>query len=221
MNNFVYQFNDVFITAGNTRAYEEMIGNLARAHTGFQQVMGTFSVRRLAGRWPRAVNLWESTWSDLAAALPHHDPGGGSVDQPPSFGAVSDAVRYQREGGWDRFLMPAPGSPDLAALRVSSGEDGPRPCVVQLVVTLRDGMVEEYLQWLIDSHPVAAKGWSPLMWFSAVHGPQAFVYFAGPTWTGLEQLAASWPPPPGHMRPSTETWLLEASPGSLYLQPPD
>src|SRR5579864_5754567 len=74
MNEYVYQYNDVFVTAGNTNIYQETIGKLSRGQSGFQQVIGTFAVRRLAGCWPRAVNLWESTWADLAAALPRHDP---------------------------------------------------------------------------------------------------------------------------------------------------
>jgi hypothetical protein len=221
MNEYVYQYNDVFIAPGQTAAYQETLGELSRVPSGFQQVMGTFAVRRLAGQWPRVVNLWESTWADLAAALPHHDPRQAPAEEPPSFGAVSAAVRQQRMGGWDRFLIAGSGSPDLATLRAESAAGGPRPCVVQLIVSLRDDTVTDYLPWLMDKLPDDGRGWRPLLWFTAMHNPQAFVYLAGPTWTGLEQLAAAFPPPPAEVSASTETWLLEAWPGSLYLQPPD
>jgi hypothetical protein len=220
MNDYVYQYNDVFVTPGNTRVYQETIGQLSRTQSSFDQVIGTFAVRRISGSWPRVVNLWESTWADLAAALPHHDPKGASAPRPPGFGAVADEVRRQRRGGWDRFLLPGPGSPDLAALRRFTAEHGPRPCVVQLIVSLRDDARADYLRWFVDSCSAATGRWRPLLWFTAVHDPQVFVYFAGPTWAGLEELASVWPPPPPVSRPATETWLLEAWPGSLYLQPP-
>jgi hypothetical protein len=220
VNERVYQHNDVYTTAGRTGGYLETIGTFMRRPERSEELVGTFSQLHVAGTWPRAVNLWESTWPAIVGALHEHDTPAAASISPETDEWIRRSAA-QRTGGFDRYLSPGPGCPDLAGLRDASADDTPRPCLVQLDVSLRADVKHEYVQWFADECVEAARveRWQAWMWFSCLHGERAFVYFAAPSWDGLDRLADALPRPRQEWGASTRTSLLEAWSASSYLEP--
>jgi hypothetical protein len=219
-NQHIYQHNDVFTTPGKTAGYLESIGTLTRQPDRLDQLVGTFAQLHVAGSWPRAVNLWEGSWPQITQALRDHDTGARAAPSA-GFEEWARTSAMQRTGGFDRFLYPGPGSPDLASIRASSVAEAPRSCVVQLDVSVRQGAAGDYVQWFSECCVPAVKveQWRALMWFSCIHSARVFIYFASPSWLGVDDLAQVLPEPLPGWNASTQTSFLKAWSESHYLSP--
>lgn len=216
----VYVHEDVFVRAHQVANYQENQGTWWSFSPDLRyDLVGIFAQLRPAGRWPRAVNLWEADWRRLTGALHEQfgEVGGTARDQAHNDWFAESAG--QRAGGWDRLMLPGPGSPALAELQ--RGE--PRPCVVQQRVRLALGAQHDYLAWFGEvAAPAveATRAWRPLMWLGALHGSTAVTYFGAPRWDALDELAACLPAPEPGWAACVETSLLSAWTGSGLLQRP-
>ena len=211
-DDLIYEHEDVFTTAGETKNYIANQGS----HWPFSedvrfQIFGIFGKLRPMGKWPRAVNLWETTVDKFCRATEQQ-----FFDTQPRLDGWWIKSNHQRTGGWDRVCRPGPGSPSLKD--AIQGE--PRPCVVQQYVRLRNGTKDDYLAWVRESVAprVAETGWKTMLWMASLHGPLAIVYHAAPNWDGLLDLGPTMPAPDRAWGAVAETSALHAWPGSAYLQ---
>lgn len=178
-------------------------------------LVGIFGQVRPIGRWPRAVNLWEIDWPRLAGQLV--EQFGEERVANPEFETWWRRSLTHRKGGFDRFMFAGAGSPPLAAI-----QQGERlPCLIQQKASVRRGAAGDYLASIVENATSALRGsgWRPLMWFECMHSPDTFVYFAGPDWSDVLQVAAALPAPDPAWQVSVElTSALEAWDESLYLR---
>jgi hypothetical protein len=171
-------------------------------------------------RWPRAVNLWESTWKIKVSALNEQfvaDTGPRPVNDV-QLTAWWLASSGQRSGGWDRLMLPGPGSPALKEL-----QQGPlRRAVVQQLVRLRLGTRNDYLAWFQQEVPKALAGsaWQAMMWLAPLHGESVIAYFSAENWSRVAELGRSLPVPKASWEAVVETSALKPWDGSDYLKRP-
>jgi hypothetical protein len=214
----VYIHEDVVVRATRTAAYLANQGSWWSFSEEYRyDLVGIFGQLRPAGRWPRAVNLWEADWHRIEHVF--DEQFGTPATQAPVDERHNDWWRRSagdRSGGWDRLMVPGPGSRALAELQ----EGTPRPCVVQQVIALRHGAQQDFLAWVGERVPAAVdgSGWELLMSLRALHGSTATVLYGAPTWDGVGQLAGLLPVPDPDWRPEVTTSLLQAWEGSALLQ---
>ncbi|HEV8298620.1 MAG TPA: hypothetical protein VGQ20_15040 [Acidimicrobiales bacterium] len=142
----LYLHEIIDITAQNQWAYMEHV----KAQAGHEKVdfelLGTWYVMGITGRWPQVINLWEI-------------PGGwdgwyGKVDRLNLKRRTnahlerwwSTAFGY-RTGGYDRLLAGHPGCPNLATL-AADGVKG--TLFVHEITDVRPGAALEYLDAVRD-----------------------------------------------------------------------
>lgn len=208
----VYEHEDVFTSAGQT-------GNYLANWSGFWPfsgesrwtLFGIFGQLRPSGTWPRAVNLWETTMEKFCLANEQQ-----FFDMTPRMDAHWLKSNTQRTGGWDRLCVPGPGSPGLRG--AAQGEK--RPCVIQQYVRLRNGAVDDYLEWVHErvAPRVAETGWRTLLWMGGLHSSVAIVYHAAPSWDRLVDLASAIPAPDKAWEAISDNAALHAFPQSTYLK---
>lgn len=196
----VYVHEDVYLNPRCASAYLANQGSTWPFDPASRSdLVGIFEQLRPLGRWPRAVNLWETDWGRLTAYLgeqfgPAATHGVTAASEPDRFTRWWLASSGERRGGWDRIMRPGPGSPSVHEI-----EGPPRPCVVQQIVRLRHGALDDYLAWFAAEVPVALQGaaWQPMMWLGALHDARAIVYFTAERWHGIGELATRlpWPDP--------------------------
>lgn len=217
----IYIHEDVVVRPGRVAAYLANQGTTwPFSETHRYDLVAMLGQLRPFGRWPRAVNLWEADWVRLWNVLGEQFDE-AAADTPPPDVAFDDWWRRSagdREGGWDRFMRPGPGSPSLRDLQ--HGE--PRPCVVQQVMRVRAGAQADALSWVGDvARPaIAGSGWTALMWLGAVHGPTVTVLYGAPGWDGVLELARSLPALDPGWDAVVDTSALQAWGPSRFLDRP-
>jgi len=217
VNPYLYLHEDVYLNPGQADDYLPNLGSkwpFDPAHRF--DLVGVFEQLRPFGQWPRAVNLWEVDWDRISHVFTEQF---GATAPPET--EHQDFAKWwltssgERWGGWDRFMRPGPGSPALRELT------GPRrPCVVQQVVRLRHGALDDYLAWFGADVAAALEGaaWLPLLWLGALHDPRAIVYFAAESWHGLGELAQQLPVPDPQWHAAATTAALRPWSESAFLQ---
>lgn len=215
-----YCHEDVYLRPGMAATY---LANQGRQRSWSPEhnntLVGIFAQLRPVGqRWPRAVNLWESSWRRKVGALNEQfGPDGGA--RPANDRTLDTwwrASAHHRSGGWDRLMLPGPGSPPLKDLQT-----GPLlTAVVQQLVRLRKGTQADYLAWFGASVPkaLAGSGWRALMWLAPLHSSSAIVYFGAESWNHVSRLGECLPEPPGDCEAIVESSALKPWEGSDYLQ---
>jgi hypothetical protein len=211
-DDLIYEHEDVFTTAGQTKNYIANQGS----HWPFTEdtrfsIFGIFGKLRPMGKFPRAVNLWETTVDKFCRATEQQ-----FFDAAPRLDGWWIKSNNQRTGGWDRICRPGPGSPSLK----DAVQGVKRPCVVQQYVRLRAGTQQDYLSWVNEkvAPSVAQTGWQTMLWMGALHSSLAIVYHAAPSWDGLLDLAPALPQPDKAWGAVSENSALYAWEGSKYLE---
>ncbi|MCU0273637.1 MAG: hypothetical protein MUE34_10410 [Acidimicrobiales bacterium] len=122
-----------------------------KAQAGAEKVdsfdlVGTFSVMGITGRWPQVVNIWElpggwAGWRNAVDRLNLKRPSNQALH-----GWWEQAYTY-RTGGFDRLMAGHPGCPDIAGL-LASGTTG--TLFVHEVTEVRPGAALDYLDAVRD-----------------------------------------------------------------------
>lgn len=221
-NDRFYCHEDVYLRPGMAATYLANQGRQRSWSEGHNNTLvGIFAqLRPMGQRWPRAVNLWESTWKIKVGALNEQfGPNDGPKKaNDKELGRWWRASSGHRSGGWDRLALPGPGSPPLATL-----QRGPqRRAVVQQLVRLRLGARKDYLSWFAETVPPALEGsaWQAMMWLAPLHAETAMVYFAAQDWGRLAELGKALPVPDPRWEPMVETSALKPWENSDYLKRP-
>ena len=215
-NDRFYLWEDIYIAPGRVTHYLGNMGNdwsfdpKLRYH-----LFGLFGHLRPMGHAPRGMNLWEGDWKRVTGMLTEQfgpkAPGHG-------FEAWWMKSSVDRAGGWDRLMLPGPGSPSIAEIAKGT----PRPCVIQQIVRLRQGARDEYLEWFGKKVRPAVErvGWKPIKWMGAIHSSLAITLIAAPDWSRMGDLAAAMPAPDPAWEADVETHAMQAWAGCSYLQRP-
>ena len=219
----VYVAEDVYLRAGMGPHYLANQGQHRPWSDGLNNTLvGIFVQLHAVGqRWPRAVNLWESSWHRRAAAMTLQYGADAKVVETAkaSEQKLEDWWRSSaghRAGGWDRYMLPGPGSPWADELRA-----GPKlHAIVQQRIRLRNGAKRDYLAWFAENVPPALSGseWRAMLWLGELHGRGAIVYFGAENWNRLAALGSALPVPDAAWQARVETSALRAWDSSDYLQ---
>jgi hypothetical protein len=215
-----YCHEDVYLRPGMAATYLASQGrqrSWSEAHNN--TLVGIFAqLRPLGNRWPRAVNLWESSWRRKVGALneqfgPDHGPRPANDKELDTWWRRGAG---HRAGGWDRLMLPGPGSPPLEDL-----QQGPLlRAVVQQLVRLKKGAQPDYLAWFGESVPQALAGsaWRALMWLGPLHSSSAIVYYGAESWDRVCELGERLPQAPAAWEPLIESSALKPWEHSDYLK---
>ena len=215
-----YCHEDVYIRPGMTATYLANQGRQRSWSEGLNNTLvGIFGQLRPVGNaWPRAVNLWETSWRRKVGAL--NEQFGPNEGAKPANDKVLDSwwrsSAGHRSGGWDRLMLPGPGSLSLADLQ----KGPPLHAVIQQVVRLRMGAKKDYLAWFGESVPRALAGnaWRPMMWLDPLHGQSAIVYYGAENWDHVSELGRVLPVPDAAWQARADSCALQAWNTSEFLQ---
>lgn len=211
----VYEWEDVYVTAGRISHYMPNQGN----EWPFAEELrftnyGMFGHLRPFGKAPRCVNLWEMDWKRLAGAMSQQFHGAATATGHFEQWWTKSSV--DRTGGWDRFMYPGPEMPPMK----ESARGVKRPCVVEQLIRLKQGAARDYIDWFERKvRPAVRKvGWEPIVWLSAMHSSFIVTMIAAPDWTRVLDLSEAMPQPDPAWQCDVETIALQAWPGSSYLR---
>lgn len=215
-----YCHEDVYIRPGMAATYLANQGRQRSWSEGLNNTLvGIFAqLHPLGNRWPRAVNLWETSWRRKVGAL--NEQFGPNDGPKPANDKVLDSwwrsSAGHRAGGWDRLMLPGPGSLSLTDLQ----KGPPLRAVIQQLVRLRMGAKKDYLSWFGEQVPKALAGsaWRPMMWLDPLHGQSAIVYYGAENWDRVSELGRALPVPDAGWQARAESSALQAWSTSEFLQ---
>ena len=209
-----YLWEDIYIKPGRVTHYLPNMGTDWSFDPALRYpLFGLFGHLRPMGHAPRGMNLWEGDWKRITGMLSEQFGA-----KPPAHGFENWWARsnVDRAGGWDRLMIPGPGS--LTLQQIARGDK--RPCVVQQIVRLRQGARDDYLQWFGgEVAPAVEKaGWKALKWMGAIHSSLAITLVAAPDWSRLLDLAEVTPHPDPAWGADVDSHAMQAWAGCTYLQ---
>ena len=188
----LYLHEIIDIVGTGQEQYLETVGERGRhsEREGISRLMGTWKVIGSTNRWPRVVNLWEMDgWEHWAETLERQFlPGKVDAALAPWW---AKAVEW-RSGGFDRILVPGPGSPTRDELRAG----GLRAWVcVQTIARTPAGMAGAYLAAATESlRGLLAARDCTLMgaYASTMRSDEVVILWAAPDFRHLCRLTAGW-----------------------------
>ncbi len=158
MNDKVYIHEFIHITRQNRARYmHHMAANwspLAQEQR-HQLCYGVWGVVGSTGPWPQVVNIWEEDgFAGLAASF--RQEFDNSLLQDPALARWWAAAADLRSGGYDRILVPHPGTPTIEQLCGAATPPGGEVYAHE-VVTVRRGHAWDLLDAVVGNADAAAK----------------------------------------------------------------
>ena len=186
MNDKIYIHEFIDITKQNRARYmHHMAANwspLAQEQR-HQLCYGVWGVVGSTGRWPQVVNIWEEDGFEGLARSFRTELGNATL-QDPALAKWWAAAAELRSGGFDRLLVPHPGTLTIEEL-CASGDAGGEVFAHELV-TVRPGTARRFLDSaLAGAGKVrAGYGWNLVgAWRTAMRSDdEAVLLWAIPTW---------------------------------------
>jgi len=196
MNDKVYIHEFIHITKQNRARYmHHMAANWSpiAQDQRHQLCYGIWGVVGSTGPWPQVVNIWEEDgFAGLATSF--RTEFGTATLQDPALAKWWAAAAELRSGGFDRLIVPHPGTRTIEEL-TAAGVTG--EAYAHEIVTVTPGTARQFLDAVVTEAEKTspAHGWQLAgAWHTAMRSDdEAILLWAIPTWeqwAAVEQSAA-------------------------------